>query len=200
MHNNHDSTGEEHKPIDESMGYESSDVRVSGVVVFLTALGIFVAVAGLLAYGIGKVINAHMAKDDGAPTKWTQSVDVRSLGNLPSSPELQNKIGEMAQHYPAPRIQADDGNQDIADLHAREELLLNHYTLVDGSQSKVRIPIERAIGLIAQRGLPVAPAVAQAPRMTGDKVSEIIEPLTNGFVRTGYEQDMSAAQARESHK
>jgi len=47
----------------------------------------------------------------------------------------------------------DDGNQDVADLHAREDLLLDYYTRVDGQPGKVRIPIDRAIELIAQRGL-----------------------------------------------
>ena len=54
--------------IDASAGYEQADVRVTGIVVFLTALAIFVAVTGALCYGIGMMINAHMAKDDG-PTE-----------------------------------------------------------------------------------------------------------------------------------
>ncbi len=49
--------------------------------------------------------------------------------------------------------------------------------------------------LIAQRGLPVAPAVEQAPLMTGDQKPVIAVPLTNGFARTGYEQDEAAAVA-----
>ena len=44
--------------IDASAGYEQTDVKVTGIVVFLTALAIFVAVAGILSWGIGKVINA----------------------------------------------------------------------------------------------------------------------------------------------
>ncbi len=61
------------------------------------------------------------------------------------------------------------------------------------AQGKVRIPIERAMELIAQRGLPVAKAVEQAPLMTGDKKPVIAVPLTNGFARTGYEMDQAAA-------
>ena len=34
----------------------------------------------------------------------------------------------MASTFPQPRLQMDDGNQDTADLHAREDLLLEHYT------------------------------------------------------------------------
>src|SRR5208337_2565825 len=110
--------------IDAALGYEQSDVRVTGIVVFLTALGIFVGVTGILCYGIGKVINSQMNKEDGPNNKWTKTVDIRQLGNLPNSPELQRKVAEVTQQFPTPRLQLDDGNQEIADLHAREDLLL----------------------------------------------------------------------------
>ncbi len=180
--------------VDASLGYESSDVGVTGIVVFITALAIFVVVAGVLCYGIGKVLNARMNKQDGPTSKWSKTVDVRQLGNMPSSPELQNKMAEITQSFPMPRVQIDDGNQDIADLHAREDLLLENYTWVDASKGTVRIPIERAMELMAQRGLPVAPAVEiQAPQthelMTGDSRPAVAVPLTNGFARTAYEQE-----------
>jgi len=185
------------KDIDASAGYEQTDVKVTGIVVFLTALAIFVAVSGVLSYGIGKVINARMNKEDGPNSKWTKTADVRQLGNLPSSPELQNKVAEITKSFPTPRLQTDDGNQDVTDLHAREDLLLDNYSWVDQSQGKVRIPIERAMELIAQKGLPVAPPVQQAPLMAGDQKPAIAAPLTSGFARTGYEVDQAAAQAAE---
>ena len=40
-------------------GFEQTDVKVTGIVVFLTALGIFVVVTAVLSYGIGMVINAQ---------------------------------------------------------------------------------------------------------------------------------------------
>ena len=90
------------KEIDASAGYEQSDVQVTGIVVFLTSLAIFVGVCGVVTYGIGKLINAHMNKEDGPNTKWTTDADaeIRKLGNLPSSPDLQNKVAEMTQEFP----------------------------------------------------------------------------------------------------
>src|SRR5208337_2926499 len=86
-HNHSDPGHEPEKPeVDASAGYERSDANVTGTAVFLTALLIFVAVTGLLCYGIGKVINAHMNKEDGPNSKWTKIVDVRQLGNMPSIP------------------------------------------------------------------------------------------------------------------
>ena len=189
------SHGPKPEDIDASAGYERSDANVTGIVVFLTALAIFVAVTGFLCYGIGKVINAHMNREDGPNSKWTKTVDVRQLGNMPSSPELQNKMAEITQTFPTPRVQPDDGNQDVADLHAREDLLLSNYSWVDQSKGTVRIPIEQAMQLIAQRGLPVAPVVQTQQPMTGESRPTVTVPLTNGFARTSYEQEQAEQAA-----
>lgn len=194
------SHGPKPEEIDTSLGYEATDVRVTGIIVFLTALAIFVAVAGVLAYGLGKVINAHMNKEDGPTSKWASTVDIRQLGNLPNNPEMQHKVAELTQKFPTPRVQTDDGNQDVADLHEREDLLLENYSWVDRSQGKVRIPIERAMQLLAQRGLPTAPTVQHAPLMAGDKEPTIAVPLTSGFARTAYEQEQATAQAAEARQ
>jgi hypothetical protein len=190
--------------IDASAGYEQSDVRVTGIVVFLASLGIFVVVTAVLCYGIGKVINYSMNKTDGPIDKWHQSgdktIDIRQLGNLPTSPAMQNKVAELTQQFPTPRLQLDDGYQEIADMHAKEDLLLNNYSWVDKSQGKIRIPIDKAMELIAQRGLPVAPTVQQAPLLTGDAKPTVAIPLTNGFARTGYEHDQALAQALEAKR
>ena len=75
-------------------------------------------------------------------------------------------------------------------LHEREDLLLDHYSWIDRSKGTVRIPIERAMELIAQRGLPVAPAPEHQALMVGDKQPVVQMPLTDGFARTAYEQEL----------
>ena len=177
--------------VDASAGFEQSDASVTGIAVFLVSLLIFVAVIGLLCYGIGGWFNARMNREDGPNSKWTKTVDVRQLGNMPSSPELQNKVEEITQTFPTPRLLTDDGDQDVADLHAREDLLLSNYSWVDQSKGTVRIPIGQAMQLIAQRGLPVAPVVQTQQPMTGESTPGVTEPLTNGFARTSYEQEQA---------
>ena len=181
--------GHEPEKIDTSLGYESSDVREGGIVVFLVALAVLVAVIGALCYGVGAVINAHLKSEDGSPNRWTRTADVQQLGNMPSNPQLQNKVADIMQTFPTPRVQTDDGNQDIATLHAREDILLDNYTWVDRSKGTVRIPIERAMEILAQEGLPVAPAVKTSPLMTGDAEPVVQAPLTSGFAPTAYEQE-----------
>ncbi len=188
------------KDIDASAGYEQTDVRVTGILVFLISLFIFVGVCGVVTWGMGKLINAHMNREDGPNSKWTRTAEIRELGNLPSSPDMQNKVAEITRNFPTPRVQTDDGNQDVADLHQREDLLLDNYTWIDQSQDKVRIPIKRAMQIIAQKGLPVAPAAQQAPLLAEDSKPTITVPLTSGFARTGYEQDQVAAQKTEEEQ
>jgi len=186
----------EPKPVDTSLGYEASDVKVTGILVFIVSLGIFVAVTGLVCYGIGKVINAHMDHEDGPNSKWTKTVEIRQLGNLPSNPEMQNKVAEITKSFPQPRVQIDDGNIDVVDLHAREDILLDNYTWIDSSKGSVRIPIDQAMQIIAQKGLPVAQAQEGQQLMTGDLKPVVTMPLTNGFARTSYEQELKTGTQR----
>ncbi len=179
---------------DRSPGFEKSDVNVSGVAVFLASLLAFVAVFFVFCFGLGKAINMAIIRHDGPPNRWskwntTSSPSELKGQNMESSAALeQEELKAMTQRFPTPRVQTDDGDQDVADLHAREDLLLDFYTWSNRQQHRVRIPIGRAMELLAQRGLPVAPAAQAAPLMTGDHPHVVPAPLTDGFARTGYEQ------------
>ena len=64
-----------------------------------------------------------------------------------------------------PRLQTDDGDQDITDLHAREDLLLDHYSWVDQQQGKVQDSHRAARwNCLLSSGLPVVPAARRANR------------------------------------
>jgi len=121
---------------------------------------------------------------------------------MPNNPEMQRKVAVLTQKFPTPRLQNDntDGGDDLVNLHQREDLLLNNYSWIDQSKGTVRIPIQRAMELIAQRGLPVAPPVQQPTLMTGDSKPSVVMPLTNGFAPTGLEQEMAATRAAEAKR
>ena len=184
----------------EHPGYEVEDVNVSGIAVFLAGLFGTVIIFFFVCYGMGILINNGLKSRDGAPTKWTIEANNVPLGkgdNLKSNAAIeQQQLQQITSNFPSPRLDIDDGNQATADLHAREDLLLEHYSVVDGQPGTIRIPIERAMELIAQRGLPVE----TAPTATPDNVAhagapEIQAPLTTGFARTGYE--WTTIEARE---
>jgi hypothetical protein len=182
-----------HRPTGDSPGYEVTDVNVSGIVVFLASLAAFVGVFFVFCFGMGKVINTAILKSDGPPNKWNQ-IGAPARGerkDLTSNAVMeQQQLNEMVKRFPTPRLQIDDGNEEIAEMHAREDLLLNNYSWIDQASGRVRIPITRAMQLVAEQGLPVA-AEERAPEspMAGDRTAVVTMPLTDGFARTGYEQE-----------
>jgi hypothetical protein len=188
----HDPNSHSYNPGADSPGYEVTDVNVKGIVVFLASLFAFVGVFFIFCFGMGKVINTAILKSDGPPNKWNM-IGAQPNGkrqDLTSNAVMeQNQLNQMVQRFPTPRLQPDDGNQEIAEMHAREDLLLNYYSWVDRSSGKVRIPIARAMQIIAKNGLPVAPEeLTTEPLMAGDRAPVLTVPLTDGFARTGYEQ------------
>src|ERR1051326_1575631 len=54
---------------------------------------------------------------------------------------------------PEPRLQANP-QADMRTMREKEETVLNHYGWVDAGRGVVRIPIDRALDLVAERGLP----------------------------------------------
>jgi hypothetical protein len=84
-----------------------------------------------------------------------------------TAPDLQ-----MLRRFPKPNLQLDP-HDDLTALRAREDAELNGYTWVDRSNGVVRIPIDRAMDLIAQGRLPVRPANATA--RTGKSSLELIQ-------------------------
>ena len=174
-------------------GYEVTDVSVPGIAVFLIGLFISVCVFFVFCFGMGKVINTALAKRDGPLNKWNapsapQSKKLKNMESNPAGEQIQ--LEQLTHSFPTPRLQTDNGAQDLVDLHRREDLLLDHYSWVNQPQGKVRIPIERAMQIIAQRGLPVEQKTGpQEPLMFGDSVPTVQTPLTDGFARTEFEQE-----------
>jgi hypothetical protein len=193
-------------------GYEASDVSASGIAVFLAALMAFVVVFFIFCYGMGKVINNQLVERDGPPNKWNtvQSPSGEVPKAMASNPAMeQQQLQQLTQRFPTPRLQTDDGNQELADMHIRESLLLDNYSWIDRGQGRVRIPIDRAMMLIAQRGLPVLanpgspqvgiPNYGETPEgapmeANGSDVVIPVAPLTNGFAPTGYEQELAVSR------
>ena len=94
------------------------------------------------------------------------------------------------QEFPQPRVDTRE-SEELRRIRETQSAKLRTWRWSDDQHSSVQIPIERAMELIAQRGLPVhteAAAAAEA-KMAGENVPVVTAPLTNGFARTGYEQE-----------
>jgi hypothetical protein len=85
-----------------------------------------------------------------------------------------------APQFPPPRLQSAPRG-DLKALRAREELLLNGYGWVDRKAKIVHIPVDRAMDLLVQRGLPetaqaVTPAELQQMRPRQNPVQTEVQP------------------------
>ncbi len=85
-------------------------------------------------------------------------LDARRLsGPTPSA------LAEGGTLPPRPRLQVTPA-RDLREMRESEDKLLNTYGWVDKQAGIVRIPIDRAIEVVAQKGLPVRAAAAGAKR------------------------------------
>jgi hypothetical protein len=193
-------------PAEESAaaGYEMTDVNAGGVVVFIGGLFGFVIIFFFFCFFMGRLINSGLEAEDGKTDKWHQknTIFAGALANGGKREDLksnaamqQQELGQMVNAFPNPRLDIDDGNQATADLHAREDLYLDHYSTVPGEP--LRIPIDRAMELIAAKGLPVSQAATPSENLAEDKVPVVQTPLTTGFARTGYELDTIEARKQK---
>ncbi len=118
--------------------FEAQDVSANGVLIFLVSLlgSLFVTFA--FVWGV-----------------WV--LYERLLITTGSSP-----VPMLSQTPPEPRIQPDP-KLDLWNLRAHEDSVLRSYGWADRQAGTVRIPIDRAMDLLARRGLPVRSGTAPAP-------------------------------------
>lgn len=114
--------------------HEESDVNVRGVLGFA---------AGLL---VTAVLIQFMV--------WLLFVYFSGREAARVVPQYPLAAGEQTRVPPEPRLQTNP-REDLRALRAREDAVLNSYGWVDKSAGVVRIPIDEAIKLTVQRGLPV---------------------------------------------
>jgi hypothetical protein len=116
-----------------AIGHEPSEINLRGLLV----VGVVIIVVGVVTsaalYGMFVFFQS------------------RPAGERPPS-----ALGLPQPSPPAPRLQTDPV-ADWQTLQATEEAALHSYSWADRNAGKVRIPIDRAIELLVQRGLPVAP-------------------------------------------
>jgi hypothetical protein len=131
----------------EEAGFERQDLGARAVYAFLISLivgGVFVFLLVWQMYQfLDRRARAHQPQQNPL-VKQAQNEDSRKI--LP---------GEISK-FPEPRLEQNE-RAEINRFRSGEEQRLNSYDWVDKENGVVRIPIERAMQLIAQRGLPVRP-------------------------------------------
>jgi hypothetical protein len=114
-------------------GHEKSDVSISGIVKFGVGLAIVTVIVLVAMRGLFRSFEASQAKRD----QPLPPMVAASLQRTPRAPRLEpNPL--------APRAAA----------QAREDAILASYGWVDRNAGIARIPIDRAMELLVERGLP----------------------------------------------
>jgi hypothetical protein len=129
-------------------GYERRDIGVVPVLYFLVGL----AVAGLLVYFVVSGLYSYLEKRSNA-----QQTPVSPL--VTNAPSDTRKLSTdykdyLKESFPSPQLEIDERNQ-LDKIRIDEAQTLSTYDWVDQKAGIVRIPIDRAMELLAQRGLPV---------------------------------------------
>lgn len=112
-------------------GHERREINVR----LIAVAGAVLLVVVILSFAVTWLVLGHVVGREIRP--------VPSAGLLTGGPERQLP--------PEPRLQTHP-LQDLQALRAEEEALLGGYGWVDREAGTVRIPIERAIELLAERG------------------------------------------------
>lgn len=130
--------------------YDRSDLSSRGVLAFLIGLAITVLLIHLITWGLFR----YFAKNQLATPP-------RSFAVIQPA-ATKGKNVEPVLTFPAPQLQPDP----VADLNkfrASVEEQLNTYGWVDQKAGVVHIPVERAIDIVSQQGLPTRPQTAPPP-------------------------------------
>lgn len=149
-------------------GFERRDIGVGGVLYFLAGL----VVAGLLVHFVVHGLYSYLDKQSEA-----QQAPVNPLVNNPPTDTRRIPRDYPQGAFPNPKLEEDERGQ-LNGIRLKEEQTLSTYDWVDEKAGTVRIPIDRAMNLVAQRGLPVrAQAVESSAQHPGQ--AELSKPKGN---------------------
>ena len=127
--------------------YDQSDLSARGIVIFLIALAVTVGLIHLISWSFFRYLTGN---EPAAP----------AAAVLVTPPRATQ--GNPVQRFPAPVLQPDPV-ADLDQFRTRLDEHLHSYGWVDQKAGVVHIPIERAMELVAQQGLPVREPPALPP-------------------------------------
>jgi hypothetical protein len=134
--------------------YERRDIGVAGILYFIVGLAIATFIVHLVLAGLYDFLDKR--------SRNRQPAISPLIANVPANEDtrqIPKNYPEKA--FPEPRLETDERGQ-LNDIRLDEERKLNSYGWVDEQAGTVRIPIDRAMDLLAQRGLPVRSEAAKA--------------------------------------
>jgi hypothetical protein len=124
-------------------------------------------VRGLFWFAAALVVLTGMALGVMAVVMWGFAPVERELESLAPT-RFAGDTGE----YPAPRVQADPA-VELKEMKAEDLGRLNQYGWIDRKSGVAHIPVDRAMDILAKKGLPT-------PEERGVKPGEAVEKYSSG--------------------
>jgi hypothetical protein len=137
------------------VGHEETDADIAPLVKFAIFLTVVTLGTAALTAGFYKYLDSRERAEKATRYPLAQGVE----RPLPPAPRLQT--------YPF---------DDVKGLRRDEARLLEHYSWIDKNAGTVRIPVSRAIELLAAKGLPHRAAVAEAPTAVAPAPAPAVPP------------------------
>lgn len=133
------------------LGFERQDLGSRPIIGFIISLVVLGVLTYYVLWGMFHFLDAYNRKH-------------QRVVNPMAQVELDTRIVTPAsiQRFPEPRLE-DNERTELNDFRYQEEEKLNSYGWVDQNAGVVHIPIDEAMKLVAQRGLPTTPQPGTAP-------------------------------------
>jgi len=129
------------------VAYEHSDLSALAILGFLVGLAIVGLLMHIILLGMFHYLDRYTE---------THQPAINPLAPAPAAEYLRNPDPQVANRFPLPRLETNELAQ-LNDQRIEEENILSTYGWVDQNAGVAHIPIDRAIELLVQRGLPVGP-------------------------------------------
>jgi hypothetical protein len=139
--------------------YERQDVSARGIFYFIAGLLAATLLISFLLSGLYKILDRRFETGQPPVNPLAANVPKDTRQVPPQYPESA---------FPDPRLETDERTQ-LNSIRIAEERKLNSYGWVDEKAGTVHIPIERAMELLAQRGLPLRPQSGAQPQHEAQK-------------------------------
>jgi hypothetical protein len=158
-------------------GYERTDIGIGGVLYFLLGL----LVGGILVYFVVNGVYAFLQSRSEADQTPVNPL----VTNAPADTRHVEKNYPKSA-FPDPKLEEDERGQ-LNGIRLKEEQTLSTYDYVDKNAGTIRIPIDRAIDLIAQRGLPTRSQTGstEAPTAAQSKAPQASKPEKQSAKKKG---------------
>ena len=170
-----DNLNNEHNP---DVSFEPEDLSARPIITGLVVLGLVCIASYFIVLGIYTALDRYDSSHQPAQNPLAVvETDTRHV----TKTEVEN--------FPQPRLEEDERGQ-LDDVRIKEENTLNSYGWVDEAGGVVHIPIQRAMQLVVEQGLPVRSSNLAAPAQK----SNAAPAMKAGSKQQGSKQQSSKQQ------